>query len=145
MSERPRVLLATPDARERLRLLSALRESCELSPLGPGEDPLRATRALRPEVVLLAVPRSQVQNTLRACRAIKTDAGAPPRVALIDPGRRLSHPDQAVQASLADGYLGLELPDEELVAFVRAVLAGERPVRAAEEAPRSLLDRLLRR
>ncbi|MCK6504069.1 hypothetical protein L6R53_11815 [Myxococcota bacterium] len=145
MSERPRVLLATPDARERLRLLSALRDLFELMPLAPGEDPLRACRAQRPAAVLLSVPRHQVQNTLRACRAIKTDAGAPPCVALVDPSRRLSHPDQAVQASLADGYLGLELPDEELVAFVRAVLAGERPVRAGEAAPRGLLDRLLRR
>lgn len=145
MSERPRVLLATPDPRERLRLLAALRDAFELLPLSQGEDPMRATRAQRPALVLLSVPRAHAQNTLRACRAIKTDAGSPPRVALVDPGRRLHHPSQALEASLADGYLGQELPDEELRAFVQQVLAGERPVREGPPPVRGLLDRLLGR
>ena len=130
MTEPVRILLAQPDARGRLRVMSALRSRYVLLPLGPGEDPVRAMRVHRPSLVLLEVPRARSGNTLRACRAMKTDAGSPPRVALLDPRGRLRHPQAAVESSLADGYLGVEGDDAALRAFVEAVLRGERPVTA---------------
>lgn len=142
---RPRVLLAVPDTRERLRLVEALRDRFDLTPLPVDEDPVRVTRSLRPQLVLLSVPRGRTGATLRACRAIATDAGSPPRVALIDGGCRLTSPETALQACLGDGYLGLELPDDQLVAFVSDVLAGKRPVLVGEPRRRGLLDRLLKR
>ncbi|NOY27133.1 MAG: response regulator transcription factor [Oligoflexia bacterium] len=139
------VLLAVTAPRLRLRIMAALRDRYSLTPLGPGEDPLRAARSLRPKLVLLAVPRSHSAATLHACRAIKTDAGTTPLVALVDVDARLSHPSSAVEAASADGYLGMNLDDADLLAFVQAVLDGERPVRASPDRPRGLLDRLLRR
>lgn len=143
--ERLRVLLAQPDARGRLRVMSALGGRYDLVPLAPDEDPLRAVRSHRPALVLLEVPRGRSQNTMRACRAIKTDAGAPPRVALLDPQGRLTDPRAFLEACLADGYLGLELDDEDLRAFVREVLAGQRPVREGPPRRRGLLSRLFER
>lgn len=139
------VLLAVPDPHLRLGLLAALRDRYSLTPLGPGEDPLRAARRLRPSLVLLAVPRSRSAATLHACRAIKTDAGTAPLVALIDVNARLSHPNSAVEAASADGYLGMDLEDADLLAFVQAVLSGERPVCVSPDRPRGLLARLLGR
>ena len=145
LGDRVRVMLAQPDARGRLRVVEALRDRYELMPLGPGEDPVRAVRSQRPALVLLEVPRAQSGNTLRACRAIKTDAGTPPRVALLDLRGRLSHPRNAVEGCLADGYLGRELASAELAGFVADVLAGKRPIIEGERRRRGLLGRFLDR
>ncbi|RME23862.1 MAG: hypothetical protein D6798_12600 [Deltaproteobacteria bacterium] len=139
---RPSVLLALPDPRSRLRVTAALRGRYDLVPIEPGGDPLRAVRAVRPRAVLLQVRRGQTANALRACRAIKTDAGNPPLVALVDPRRRLSDPVAALQASLADGYLGDEPEPAALRAFMDELLAGRRPVRAAPVRRRGLWRRL---
>jgi len=141
-SPRASVLLALPDARSRLRVTAALRGRYDLVPIEPNGDPLRAVRSERPQVVLLQVPRGQTANTLRACRAIKTDAGSPPLVALVDPRRRLSDPVAALEASLADGYLGDHLDDEALRSFMDELLAGRRPVRAGPPRGRGLWQRL---
>lgn len=141
----PRILLAQPETRSRLRVTAALRGRYDLVPLAPGDDPLRAVRSVRPALVLLEVPRHQSANSLRACRAIKTDAGSPPLVALLDLGQQVRTPRAAVEACLADGYLSAELDDDQLRAFVADVLAGRGPMRQGPPRPRGLLDRLLRR
>lgn len=144
MSGGPRLVLAIPDPRVRLRLVAALGARAELHPLASGEDPVRSCRSLRPELLLLAVPATRPAEALATSRAIKTEPGAAPRVVLVDPERHTRHPQAALESALADGYLGLELDEAALWAFLDEVRQGKRPVRAGEPPKRGLLARLWR-
>ena len=124
-------------------MVDALRGDFVVSIPGPGENPLRAVRRLRPIVVLLAVPRNRSGEAVRTCRLIKTDSSAPPLVGLLDPRGRIRRPERTLPTALADGYLGGRVQAGELLEFTRALLAGERPVTSLQ-APRGLLKRLLR-
>jgi len=126
VSDRPRLLVAVPAAHERLKLVAALRDAFEVHALESGQDPVREARRLHPALVLLAVPRGKQGEALRACRAMKTDAGSVARVVLYDPHGRLSEPESALDASLADGYLGDEAA---LLEVAEAALRGEVLVR----------------
>ncbi|MCB9781147.1 MAG: hypothetical protein H6742_21450 [Alphaproteobacteria bacterium] len=141
---RPQVLLAVQDTRTRLRLLAALGAAFDAVPLAVDDDPVRAVRQQRPAIVLLEVPRGRSGNALRACRTIKTDAGTPPAVALVDVEGRLEEPLAAVEACMADGSLGTVEDEQAVRAFVHDVLAGRRPVVPAA-ARGGLLRRWLKR
>ena len=141
MSERPRLLVADPNPASRLAVLNALREPYEVIPLPEEEDPVRATRRIRPSALLLAVPSGRAQGALRACRSLKTEAN-PVKVAVLDPGGRLSKPEEAIEAWLADGILTGMAEPEALRAFVAAVLAGERPVVLGVVPGRGWIERL---
>lgn len=143
MTARPKLLLADPNPATRLAAVDALGQEWEVIPLPEDEDPVRAARRLRPAVLLLAVPPSRAQSALRACRSLKTEAN-PPKVALLDHGGRLSDPAEALSAWLADGLCSGTLDPAALAAFVRAVVAGERPILRGAP-PRGLLGRLLGR
>ncbi len=141
---RPRVLIADPHPMSRLVALDALREGWEVVPLADDDDPVRATRRLKPALLLLAVPPGRSQGALRACRSLKTEA-SPPRVALLDRTGRLSDPDEVMRAWLADGVISGAFEAATLARFVTAVIAGERPIVRGAPSSRSLLGRLLGR
>lgn len=144
MSPGARLVLAIADTRVRLRLVAALGARAELHPLATGEDPVKACRSLRPELLLLAVPRTRPADALATSRAIKTEPGTRPRVVLVDPERNTRHPQSAMESALADGYLGLDLDEAALWAFLDEVRKGQRPIRAGDPPKRGLLARLRR-
>lgn len=139
-----KVLIADPNPKGRLVALDALRERWEVVPLPDDEDPVRATRRLRPALLLLAVPAGRSQGALRACRSLKTEA-SPPRVALLDRDGRLADPEETMRSYLADGVLAGSFDAELLKKFVAGVIAGERPVVRAEATAKGLLGRLFGR
>lgn len=144
MSARPKLLLADPNPATRLAALDALGKDWEVIPLPEEEDPVRVARKLRPAVLALAVPQGRVNNALRACRSLKTEAN-PPRVALLDHGSRISDPTEALAAWLADGITSGAVDAAALPAFFAAVVAGEKPVLRGTGSVRGLLGRLLGR
>ena len=80
----------------------------------------------------------------RTARLLKTEAGRPPPVGLIDPRGRARDPQAMLDACGADGYLGGTVDPDEIQAFAREVAAGEGSVRIVARSG-SLLDRLLKR
>ena len=136
-----RLLFTDADVRGRLRVLTALREHYDIQTLDPDENTLKGTRRLRPELVLLAMPRGRMEETGRWCRAIKTDAGEPPQVGIVDRYARVDNPEAMVKACLADGYIGGVPEPEDLILFLRALKAGDGPIVRLESAP-SLRQRL---
>lgn len=144
MTPRPSLLIADPDVRGRLRAVDALKSRYTVSIPGPGEAPLHAARRVRPAVMLLAIPRGRGTEAINTCRLIKTDTQVPPLVGLLDPWGRLTRPPRALEAALADGYLGGLVSPEEVRRFVEDLLAYTRPIREQPAAP-GLLRRLLGR
>lgn len=122
------LLVSDPDARARLRAVAALRDSFEVATLGPGEDPVRAVRRLKPPLVLLAAPRARMSEALRTCHAIKTGAGTPPTVGVVDRWRRLGDPPRALRECLGDGYLGGKYAPADLLEFASRLRAGREAV-----------------
>jgi hypothetical protein len=143
VSSRPTILVADPDVRGRLWIVDVLRVDFAVSIPGPGEDPLRAARRLRPEAVLLAVPRGRSTEALRTCRAIKTDSESPPLVGILDQWGRTGRPERTLSDALADGYLGGRVLPDEVIAFARDVLAARRPV-VSNTPPPGFMRRLLK-
>ena len=141
---RARVLIADPHPTTRLVALDALRDHYEVMPLPDEEDPVRATRKARPDLLLLGVPPSRSQSALRACRSLKTEA-SPPRVALLDRAGRLSDPQRTLDEWLADGVLSGNFEAAELRKFVDEVMAGQHPVVRGSASGRGLLSRLFGR
>lgn len=137
------VLVADPDARARLKAVAALRGSFEVTTLDAGEEIVRGVRRLRPDLVLLAMPRARMNEALRSCRTVKTDGGHPPIVGLVDRWRRVTDADNTLAACKADGYLGGKAEADDFLAFALSLDAGERPVYLLE-AELGLLGRIIR-
>lgn len=144
MTARPPVLVADPDVRGRLWIVDVLRADFALSIPGPGEGPLRASRRLRPQCVLLAVPRGRSVEAIRTCRSIKTDSSDPPFVGILDQWGRISRPDRLLTSALADGYLGGKVEPEEVLSFTQSLLDRKQPV-VSNAPPPGFLQRLWRR
>jgi DNA-binding response OmpR family regulator len=141
---RPRVLVVDDRAPDRLHVVAALAGRFDVFPLPTGDDPLRAARARRPELVLLALGRGSVDDTLRICRTLRTDVRPIAHVAVYARGRPPRTAEQVCGTWCADGYLAGPFEGPALLAFVDAVLRGERPVHLPEAAP-SPLSRLVNR
>lgn len=97
------VLIYAQAAHTRLAIVDGLRDLVEVIP--GGTDPLRTLRAMRPEVVLVAVRRRDRRQTLALARSLKTDGRSPPLLGLIDPGGVLGDPRAACERTEADGCL----------------------------------------
>jgi hypothetical protein len=138
---RPRLLLLARGARERLRLVDALAATYEIEALGPDEEAWRALRRSRPALVLIALAEGGAADALFTLRAIRTEAGQPPPVALFDPHGALGAPDHP----LPDGIFTGEATPEALLAFLSALRAGARPRVEGPRRKPSLLRRLLGR
>jgi hypothetical protein len=118
------LLLLDHDPRSRLGWLDALRRDFEVAVIQRGELPVRRVRSLRPEVVIMTVPRGRLQETLRWSRTIKTDSTSPPPVGLVDPAGRIRSQAQALELSMADGLLRGEAPPVARQQFVEALIQG---------------------
>lgn len=141
----PRVLLVDSDPRGRLRLVSALHERFEVLLPEPDEELVRAVRRLRPEAVVLAMPRGRVGAATRDCRTIKTDGRDPPAVGLTDRWCRLPDPKATLSSCLGDGYLGGTVEAPDIRRWVRNLVDGQVPAVTMGEAETTLLSRLFSR
>ena len=98
-----KVLVHAQAAHVRLAIVDGLRGVAEV--VHAGDDPIKALRASRADVVLVALRRRDRRPTLALARRIKTDGRQPPLVALIDPSGVLSDPALACERTEADGCL----------------------------------------
>lgn len=138
------LLLVDPAPRSRLALVAALREHFTVVVPDPGEEPVRRARRERPDVVLLVVHRGELQRMQRTARILKTEAGRPPPVGLLDPGLRIRDARALLDACGADGYLGGTAPEGGALEFAQALQRGEAPVTRHGRSG-GLLGRLLKR
>ena len=138
----PRVLLVDPTMRDRLKVMALLTTVADVQTPEPSDDPVRVVRHQRFSVVLVALPRLAARRGLSLCRTLKTDGSSPPLVGILDPWRRLEDVSQAIQESMADGYLGGRVDGPVVEAFLSALLDGQRPIHTLEPAPRSIWGRL---
>lgn len=140
----PRVLLVDPATRDRLRVMAMLQGVADVHSPELGQDPVRLVRHTRYDAVLMALPRLAARRGLHLCRTLRTDAGTPPPVGLLDPWRRL--PDAAVSGaledSLADGYLGGATSPEALHTFLTQLIHREQPCVKGTAPARSLWGRI---
>lgn len=146
-SDRPRVLVVDDRPKDRLHVVAALAGRFDVFSLAVGEDPLRVARARRPDLVLLSLGGSGVDELLRVCRTLRTDVRPIGRVAVYARGRPPRAAAPVRDTWLADGYLAGEFDGPAIVAFAEAVLRGEGPVRLPEAAGSPLarlVDRLRR-
>lgn len=138
------LLLVDPAPRSRLPLVAALREHWVVSVPEPGEEPLRRARKDRPRIVLLVIHRGELQRMQRMARLLKTEAGHPPPVGLLDPGNRVRDPRALLDACGADGFLGGVQPAGAVQSFAVALAEGQQPFEPGLR-PQRFLDRLLKR
>jgi hypothetical protein len=113
------VMVHAAAAHVRLQLVDSLRDLAQVVPAGP--DPLRTLRAVRPDVVLVAVRRRDRRQGLALARSMKTDGRQPPLLGLIDPGGVLSDPLSACQRAQADGCLVGSVDSAGLSALLRGL------------------------
>lgn len=137
---RPRVLVVDATPAQRLRVVAALSAGFEPAALADGEDPLRTARAKRPDLVLFALDRADVDQVLRYCRTLRTDIRPIERVAVYTRGQPPRPSETILETWKADGLLAGTV--DEVADFAWAVLRGERPVRVAQTGP---LGRLIGR
>lgn len=142
MNPLPRVLLVDPATRDRLRVVAALHDVADVHTPEPSDHPVRLVRHDRFDVVLVALPRLAARRGLGLVRTLKTDGGRPPPVGVLDPWRRLREVPEAMEESLADGYLGGTVDAEVLVDFLSKLRAGGKPLVIRESPSRSLWGRL---
>ncbi|HJN75917.1 MAG TPA: hypothetical protein QGF58_18445 [Myxococcota bacterium] len=138
---RPSLLVLVGDPGHRLALIGALRDEFRVLPDDPSRTAMKRVRDLAPELVIVAVDPRNPRGAISLCRTLKTDLRPTP-VAVIDP-MGAGSAEEVMET--AEGYARGQLSDERLVAWIRAVLAGRRPVEEAPLGRRSLLKRLLRR
>ena len=140
-------MLVDSSPRSRLPLVAALRGAWTLSIPEPDEAPVRRARKERPAVVLLVVHRGELQRMQRLARQLKTEAGTPPPVGLLDPRTRVRDARALLDACGADGYLGGAPTTERVQGFASALAAGELPFDPGDAGPgpRGLLGRLFSR
>jgi len=110
------VLIHAEAAHIRLQMFDMLRGVARVLP--GGSSPIRALRAQRPDVVLVAVRRRDRQQCLALARNIKTDGRQPPLVGLVDPEGALSDPSTACERSASDGCVSGPLDAELLTEFL---------------------------
>lgn len=136
----PRLLVLVQDPKDRLSVISQLRQRFEvLSPVS-GPPTVRAVRESRAELVLIGLHPRHVSAGLRLCLAIKTDRKAP-RVVLWDPAG-VSGADRAIEEHLADGYVRGLPPVQELARWMEKFGTGDT---LAGPPKRGLIGRLLGR
>lgn len=138
----PRVLLVDPATRDRLMVMAGLQGVADVRTPEAHDQPVRLVRHERFDLVLVALPRLAAKRGLGLVRTLKTDAGRPPPVGVLDPWRRLRDVPGALEESLADGYLGGAVDGPVLAEFLAALRAGTRPQIVRPSPPRSVWGRL---
>ncbi len=139
----PRVLLFEPDIARRLSLVDALRERYEIALPEAGAAPVRAVRATRPHLVLLAMQPGNVHATPRACRAIKSEPHAP-RVGIVGRKDGGFSAAQLLAHYQADGVMWGDPDRAALFAWLDRMEQGDQPI-ADHRPAEGLLGRAWRR
>ncbi len=126
--EKKKLLIVDDDPRRRLVVVSVLSRRFDVFPLPGGEDPLRAARSRRPDLVLFALDKRNVDDVLRYCRTLRTDVRPIDRVAVYTTGRPVRTTEIVCDLWRADGHLAGVIDGARIDAFVDALMRGERPV-----------------
>ena len=100
---------------------------------------MAAVRQHHPAWVLLGVG-SRWSVSADLCRRLKTEAGQPPHVGLVDAKGRIQHPQEVAQTCLADGIFQGEVVPGTIASFVRD-LSSPSPVFVGEPSRRGRLSR----
>ncbi|WP_244217512.1 response regulator [Streptomyces carpinensis] len=106
-----------------------------------GHEAVRLARELRPDLVLLDVRMPRLDGVAAACQILAAD-GSAPRVVMLT----TFDLDEYVYAALhagASGFLVKDIPDDQLVAGVRAVCRGDTLL--APSVSRRLVEAYVRR
>lgn len=142
MTTLPRVLLVDPTTRDRLIVVSGLQGVADVFTPEPHDRPVRLVRRECFDAVLIALPRLAARRGLGLVRTLKTDAGRPPPVGVLDPWRRLRDIPGAMEESLADGYLSGDADAEVLARFLSELRSGMRPLIDRPSPSRSIWGRI---
>lgn len=144
LRDRPRLLVIDDDPTRRIAFTAALGESFDAWALPEGEDPLRTTRAQRPDFALVVYGGRRTDPALRLIRTLRTDTRPITRVAAVEDASRPRGGFVAMELWMADGWLGLPNPPEAVCRFAEAVWRGERP-KVPADTPPGPLRRLLKK
>jgi len=111
------LLIAMREAHVRLALVDGLRGHYAVHSVADSTMVMVASRQHHPAIILLGVgSRWTVATDL--CRRLKTEAGQPPRVGLIDTKGRIQHPEEVARTCLADGVFQSDVTLAAVVGFV---------------------------
>jgi DNA-binding NarL/FixJ family response regulator len=139
-----RILIADDQALVRAGLRMILEAQGDLEVVGEAEDgraALDRCRELAPDLVLMDIRMPEVDG-LEATRRLLAQADPVPKVVVLTTFDTDEYVYEAIRAG-ASGFLLKSAPPEQLVAGVRAVMAGDALL--APEITRRLLDRFIRR
>ena len=114
---KPRLVIALRAAHLRLALIDTLRDRFTIHPVSEIEEAVRLVRQHRPQVVLLGVSLRWMEG-VRVARQIKTEAGEPPGVGLLDPRGRIQQPAEVVVDCMADGVFQAALDPGAVERFI---------------------------
>ena len=114
---KPGLVIALRAAHLRLTLIDALRDRFAIHPTAGIEEAVRLVRQHRPQIVLLGVGVRWMEGT-RIARQIKTEAGEPPLVGLLDPRGRIQQPAEVVIDCMADGVFQASLEPGPVGRFI---------------------------
>ena len=121
-----RLLLIDEDPRQRLLLTAFLSPHYQVEGPGPGEDPLKAARVIRPDLALLSLHRHRPDAALKLCRLLKTDLSPVRWVGIYGSGSG-PPPEEVLGPWMADGYLGGPPNAPRLLQFLEAMGRGDQP------------------
>jgi DNA-binding NarL/FixJ family response regulator len=139
-----RILIADDQALVRAGLRMILEAQGDLEVVGEAEDgraALDRCRELAPDLVLMDIRMPEVDG-LEATRRLLAQADPVPKVVVLTTFDTDEYVYEAIRAG-ASGFLLKSAPPEQLVAGVRAAMAGDALL--APEITRRLLDRFIRR
>ena len=139
-AERLGLVIVEEHPARRLGRAAALSARWRVLALESADSLSRVQRAERPALVLLSVDPAHPGAATRAAQRAKTEQ-SPPRVGLLCHGR-VDDPAALVLGCGADGWLGGEVSEATLNAWVAQVMRGERPITQDPAPRRGLLGRL---
>ena len=119
-----RMVIALRATHVRLRLIDSLRTQYTIHPASETEAAVRLVRQHRPQMVLLGVGM-RWKETLRVARQIKTEAGEPATVGILDPRGRIPKALEALSESMADGIFQSPLEPLAVVDFIEQMGNGK--------------------
>lgn len=141
-TSRPVVLLLEGHVARRLGLVVALRDDFDVRTVEDEGELLRTCRSVRPDLVIIGVDPLRAPRSLRAARMVRSEPTAP-RVGMLHPGARRPRPEQLLQESLANGYLGGDATPEQVRAWAQRMLREDNVVEITPSSGRSWLRRVL--
>jgi DNA-binding NarL/FixJ family response regulator len=118
-----RMVIALRATHLRLQLIDALRSNYTIHPASEIEGAVRLVRQHRPHMVLLGVGM-RWKEALRVARQIKTEAGEPAIVGLLDPRGRIPNAKEVLAEGMADGVFQSELEPQSVEKFIGQMAAG---------------------